>query len=243
MKKFKTSVVCALAALLCFSSCSNSSDSSGVAAATLSDDIWALTPVANGIQVSVSPLPVQYYGHSVFIKDAKTETRGTLSWDNKAAAWTGVYPLVTAGNSYTFILFINKDNDTHSFSKTVTATGGLGELSYSTDSWSVTLSKKTKSDADGDGIQVFDYDLEDHNSLTDSSVLLCIDRSGFSLTDSNITPVGIITYIFNGNGYDGTTWDGEWIGPYTYNNGFSGFFILLKEAWTEKFFGSITFFV
>lgn len=248
MKKLNVIIAGALAVLL-LAACSNSSGggvpvvvpsgggSSGGSGGggSGSDEIsWTATPVSNGIQFSVNALPSKYWSHSVFIKD-QYGTRGDFNWSNKATAWTGVYPLVTAGNEYTFTLQICKDNDTHSFSKKVTATGGLGELSYSTAGWSVTLSKKTKAQV----ISAVDYSFgtgsgEDFYAIADDAVMLCAETTGFSLTNSNIANALVKKGFYNGNGFDGVTWDGVWIGQVVDDNQYP------KSAWTKNFFDQVT---
>lgn len=214
------------ALLLAFASCSNSSDNSAMPAllaqgggsgSSPTEITWSAKAEANGIRFSIGALPSRYWSHTVFIED-KNGTRCWPNWGNKAAAWSGLYPLVTAGNSYTFILHVANGNDTYNSNNLqVTATGGLGELSYSTDSWSVTLSTKTYGETKT--TYSFGYDQADIVStnpftvnIQDSDTVLCIDSAGFSISNPNIANPKLKLTWYNGNGWDGTTWDGVWIG-------------------------------
>lgn len=215
------------ALLLAFASCSNSSDNSAMLAllaqgggsgSSPTEITWSAKAEANGIRFSIGALPSRYWSHTVFIED-QNKTRCWPNWGNKAAAWSGLYPLVTAGNSYTFILHVANGNDTYNSNNLqVTATGGLGELSYSADSWSVTLSTKTYGEAKTNGYTVVldQADIVETNPITvnvqDSDTVLCIDTVGFSISNPNVANSKLKLAWYNGNGWDGTTWDGVWIG-------------------------------
>ena len=235
------------ALLLAFASCSNSSDNSAMPAllaqgggsgSSPTEITWSAKAEANGIRFSIGALPSRYWSHTVFIED-KNGTRCWPNWGNKAAAWSGLYPLVTAGNSYTFILHVANGNDTYNSNNLqVTATGGSGELSYSSAGWSVTLSTKTYGEAKTAGYAVVldEADIVTTNPLTvnvqDSDTVLCIDTVGFSISNPNVANPKLKLVWYNGNGWDGTVWDGTWIGDEWADLG--------KRAKTKRAFDGLT---
>ena len=166
---------------------------------------WSATPVSGGIQFSISALPKKYrYSYAVYITD-ENGTRCTPKWNNKAQAWTGVYPLVTVGSQYRFTLHISQGNDSKALEHDmVTAIGGLGELSYSAPG-NVTLESKTGAQARAAGYWVDD-------GISDGENVLCISVSADLMTNSYIRDPYVKLDFFNGNGMTSTTWDGTWIG-------------------------------
>lgn len=250
------------ALLLAFASCSNSSDNSAMLAllaqgggsgSSPTEITWSAKAEANGIRFSIDALPSRYWSHTVYIED-QNGTRCWPNWPNKAAAWSGLYPLVTNGSAYTFTLVVVKGLDSYKNNLQVTAAGGLGELSYSTDSWSVTLSTKTYGETKT--TYSFGYDQADIVStnpftvnIQDSDTVLCIDSAGFSISNPNIANPKLKLTWYNGNGWDGTTWDGVWIGETEFSgtgkhgktkNAFNGeTYSKMTIASNKKFFAQV----
>ncbi len=190
---------------------------------------WTAIPVANGVQFTINPLPAKYRkDYTVWVQD-QHGTRCIPNWGNMAAAWTGLYPLVEPGETYNFTLFVAQGNDTVCANLEVKAEGGIGEVQYSTESWSAEISIKTKTQADADGYET--------NCLAGETVgandnMICVKTNGFSISDSKVENRRVNLSWFNGNGFVDDVWDGEFIGEFARNTE--------KDACTKSLFDAFT---
>ncbi|MBQ3835883.1 MAG: hypothetical protein IJS51_06080 [Treponema sp.] len=190
---------------------------------------WTAIPVANGVQFTINALPEKYRkGYSVWVQD-QHGTRCIPNWNNMAAAWTGLYPLVEPGKTYNFTLFVSKGNDSASENVEIKAAGGIGEVQYSTESWSAVLSIKTKTQADADGYMTNCLEGE---TVGGDDKMICVKTNGFSISDSKVENRRVNLCWFNGNGFVDDVWDGEFIGEIARNTE--------KDAYTKSLFDAFT---
>ncbi len=142
MKVIKTrtaAVAAALVMALTFASCSNSSDDSAAAAAAAAQQAaqqLAIVPttassahmkaeaVAGGIKFTLKGGFVASDGY-VFVQQVGDVNRFIPDWGTKSEDWTGVYPFVTAGKVYKFMIW-GTGNKTEEL--TVKAIGGSGDI-------------------------------------------------------------------------------------------------------------------
>ena len=138
MKVIKTRTVAVAAALvmaLTFASCSNSSDDSAALLAlasssgssvptTASSAHMKAEAVAEGIKFTLKGGFVASDGY-VFVQQVGDVNRFIPDWGTKSEDWTGVYPFVTAGKVYKFMIW-GTGNKTEEL--TVKAIGGSGDI-------------------------------------------------------------------------------------------------------------------
>lgn len=188
---------------------------------------WTAIPVANGVQFTINALPEKYRkGYSVWVQD-QHGTRCIPNWNNMAAAWTGLYPLVEPGKTYTFSLRVSKGNDNVFTYLEIKAAGGIGEVNYSTENWSAVLSIKTKSDAVG-----YEIKANPGETVGDNDKVICVQTKGFSISDSKVLNPRVNLCWFNGNGFVNNVWDGEFIGEFDRSSE--------KDACTKRLFDAFT---
>lgn len=138
MKVIKTrtaAVAAALVMALTFASCSNSSDDSAALLAlasssgssvptTASSAHMKAEAVAGGIKFTLKGGFVASDGY-VFVQQVGDVNRFIPDWGTKSEDWTGVYPFVTAGKVYKFMIW-GTGNKTEEL--TVKAIGGSGDI-------------------------------------------------------------------------------------------------------------------
>ena len=122
--------------------------------------------------------------------------RVRCEWNDKSANWTGVYPFVNAGSSYTAELVLHDAQDVESKEQvTIKATGGSGEMNYAGESSSL---------------------LEVSNEKIISGV---VNYPPYVMP-AGATDKRIYVNFFAGIGWDDatSTWDGVWLETFTSSN-------------------------
>ena len=121
-------------------SASEGSNSSGNSSGSVSVETAHLKAEAvdGGIKFTVKVLGEAYKDDFWLIvnRDGYGEVgRVRCEWNDKSANWTGVYPFVNAGSSYTAELVLHDAQDVESKEQvTIKATGGSGEINYAGES-------------------------------------------------------------------------------------------------------------